>query len=122
MVLPEYMHCIWPLPASDTDLPLRWHLIKSHFTPTICHPQNTALPPVKKTSVHGVWHRYYWAHLIWDEQDLQRHIDYIHINPLKHGWVKQVADWPYSTFHRYVEQGIYPPDWCGIIEEDDFGE
>ena len=109
------------LPANDNNFPLRWHLIKSHFSKRL-PPTEYRSAARQKTGERGIWQRHYWAHLIRDEQDLQRHIDNIHINPLKHGWVKQVADWPYSTFHRYVEQGIYPPDWCGIIEEDDFGE
>jgi putative transposase len=55
---------------------------------------------------------HYWEHLIRDDADFQRHIDYVHANPLKHGRVKRVADWPYSTFHKYVAKGIYPSDWC----------
>ncbi len=64
----------------------------------------------------GIWQRHYWEHLIRDERDYRRHMDYIHINPLKHGHVSRVADWPYSTFHRYVASGIYPPDWCGSVD------
>ncbi|MCH7349509.1 transposase [Aeromonas sp. MR7] len=63
----------------------------------------------------GIWQRHYWEHLIRDEQDYRRHMDYVHINPLKHGHVTRVADWPYSTFHRYVTSGIYPQDWCGSV-------
>ena len=48
-----------------------------------------------------------------DEQDYAAHLDYVHINPLRHGLVKRVSDWPYSTFHRLVEKGVYPRDWAG---------
>jgi putative transposase len=53
--------------------------------------------------------------MIRDERDYARHIDYIHVNPLKHGYVKQVADWPYSTFHRYVADGLLFTDWCSSL-------
>ncbi|WP_446323442.1 REP-associated tyrosine transposase [Aeromonas hydrophila] len=68
------------------------------------------------SEVRGIWQRHYWEHLIRDEQDYRRHMDYVHINPLKHGHVTRVADWPYSTFHRYVASGVYPPDWCGSVD------
>jgi len=61
----------------------------------------------------GVWQRRYWEHLIRDERDYAAHMDYVHINPVKHGLVPCVADWPYSTFHRLVEEGIYAKDWAG---------
>lgn len=48
-----------------------------------------------------------------DERDYAAHVDYIHINPVKHGYVKRVSDWPYSTFHRFVARGIYPLNWAG---------
>ena len=60
--------------------------------------------------------RHYWEHLIRDDADYQRHVDYVHVNPLKHGYVKRVQDWPYSTFHRYVDDGVYPADWCGDLD------
>jgi putative transposase len=55
--------------------------------------------------------------MIRDERDYARHIDYIHVNPLKHGYVKQVVDWPYSTFHRYVSDGLLPVGWCGVPDD-----
>lgn len=59
----------------------------------------------------GIWQRRFWAHLIMNQEDYNRHVDYIHWNPVKHGLVKSVIDWPYSSFHQFVEQGIYPPAW-----------
>jgi putative transposase len=73
----------------------------------------------------SIWQRRYWEHQIRDDDDLYRHFDYIHVNPLKHGFVTQVSDWPHSTFHRFVADGIYPVDWAGtgISEHDaEFGE
>jgi putative transposase len=72
----------------------------------------------------GIWQRRYWEHTIRDEADLGRHIDYIHFNPVKHGLVTCVGDWPYSSFHRYVKRGDLPADWGGDIREiaGSFGE
>lgn len=64
----------------------------------------------------GIWQRRYWEHQIRDEEDFRRHVDYIHINPLKHGHVTRVVDWPYSTFHRAVRDGVYAPDWAGEVD------
>jgi len=62
----------------------------------------------------GIWQRRFWEHAIRDEEDFRRHVDYIHFNPVKHGYVQKVADWPYSSFHQYVRLGILPVDWAGI--------
>ena len=59
-----------------------------------------------------------WEHYIRDDLDYQRHIDYVHVNPLKHGYVQRVTDWPYSSFHRYVAKGIYLENWCGDVNLD----
>lgn len=61
----------------------------------------------------GIWQRRFWEHLIRDEQDFAAHMDYVHINPLKHGLVTRLVDWPFSTFHRWVDEGVYPADWAG---------
>ena len=115
VVLPEHMHCILSLPENDSDFSLRWRLIKSGFSRSL--PKTEYLSPVRKSSgERGIWQRHYWEHLIRDEVDYQRHVDYVHINPVKHGHVQRVQDWPYSTFHRYVESGIYPADWCGDLD------
>jgi putative transposase len=58
-----------------------------------------------------------WEHTIRDDVDSERHIDYIHYNPVKHGLMTRVAGWPYSSFHRYVAQGILPGDWAGDVSE-----
>jgi putative transposase len=124
VVLPEHMHCIWTLPAGDSDYKTRWALIKAGFS--------RALPAVERRSQsrakrgeRGIWQRRFWEHLIRDERDFARHVDYIHWNPVKHGWVKHAQDWPYSSFHLYVRRGIYPADWAGDADSDpgvDVGE
>ena len=116
VVLPEHMHCVWTLPPNDSDFSTRWRLIKSGFSRRL--PQVERRSEVRQRwNERGIWQRHYWEHLIRDELDFERHLNYIHMNPVKHGWVRQVKDWPYSTFHRYVREGVYPPDWCGSVDE-----
>jgi putative transposase len=45
-------------------------------------------------------------------------MDYVHINPVKHGLVSRVRDWPYSTFHSLVKDGTYPIDWGGDVASE----
>lgn len=100
VVLPEHLHCIWTLPSGDTDYSTRWNLLKAHFSRSIDKGELLSASRISKRE-RGVWQRRFWAHLITDERDFNQHIDYIHWNPVKHGWVKQVVDWPHSSFHRY---------------------
>ena len=65
----------------------------------------------------GIWQRRYWEHLIRDERDFSAHMDYVHINPLKHGLVQRVIDWPYSTFHSLVQDGLYPENWASSKDD-----
>lgn len=112
VVLPEHLHAIWVMPNDDHDFARRWSLIKSGFSRQL--PKDEWISRSREAKrERGVWQRRYWEHLIRDEEDLQRHVDYIHINPVKHGYVKRVADWPYSSFHRYVQTGQLTPDWGG---------
>jgi putative transposase len=121
VVLPEHLHCIWTLPPGDSDFSKRWRLIKSGFSRALPHTERRS--DVRKAAgERGIWQRHYWEHLIRDEADYQRHVDYVHVNPLKHGYVKRVADWPYSTFHRYVAKGMYPADWCGDPDSEVDGD
>ncbi|MBL0030119.1 MAG: transposase [Rhodanobacteraceae bacterium] len=110
VVLPDHLHCVWRLPEGDTNYPTRWRLIKSRFSRAI--PANEHVSPSRwKKSERGLWQRRYWEHLIRDELDLHLHLDYIHFNPVKHGLVSQVRDWPHSSFHRFVDAGHYEVDW-----------
>ena len=104
------------LPPGNTDFATRWRLIKLGFSKSI--PRTELLSAVRlRRGERAIWQRRYWEHLIRDERDFAAHMDYVHINPLKHGLVKHVADWPYSTFHRLVNQGVYPADWAGGDED-----
>jgi putative transposase len=116
VVLPEHLHCVWTLPPGDSDFSRRWRLIKSGFSRVL--PKTERRSDVRKAAgERGIWQRHYWEHLIRDDADYQRHVDYVHVNPLKHGHVNRVVDWPYSTFHRYVAKGIYPSNWCGDVND-----
>jgi putative transposase len=106
------MHCVIELPAGDSNFAVRWRLIKTNFS--------KALPNVERRSAvriargeRGIWQRRYWEHLIRDDKDFCAHVDYVHINPVKHGLVSSVSEWPFSTFHSYVAKGIYAKDWAG---------
>jgi putative transposase len=123
VVLSEHLHCIWQLPAGDADFPTRWKQIKARFSRGLPRGEYRSASRASKGE-RGIWQRRYWEHTLRDEADLQRHIDYIHYNPVKHGYVGAVKEWPYSTFHDYVRRGIYTSDWAGsgLDEGNDYGE
>jgi putative transposase len=112
VVLPDHLHCVWRLPTGDSDNATRWRHIKSTFSRSFDREERRSQRRLLKAE-RGIWQHRYWEHLIGDECDLAAHVDYVHINPLKHGYVKRVRDWPYSTFHRYVRKGDLPVDWAG---------
>ena len=106
------MKYIWTLPADDPDFATRWRLIKLLFAKGL--PKEERRSAVrKKRGERGIWHRRYWEHTIRDERDFGSHVDYVHFNPVKHGWVPRAKDWPFSSFHRFVTRGILPVDWAG---------
>lgn len=116
VVLPDHMHCIWTLPQGDPDYASRWKAIKIAFSKAL--PRTESLSAVRLAKgERGIWQRRYWEHTIRDERDYAAHMDYVHINPVKHGHVARVADWPYSSFHRHVEAGVYAADWAGGGDE-----
>ena len=99
VVLPDHLHTIWSLPEGDHDFALRWRLIKSAFSRELPGGEPISESRAAKGE-RGIWQRRYWEHTLRDERDLERHIDCIHFNPVKHGHVSQVKAWPYSSFHR----------------------
>ena len=127
VLLPDHLHCIWTLPENDADFGIRWAMIK-RFVSKQCHSLRrddwmTASKRKRKEST--LWQRRLWEHQIRDEQDYERHIDYIHFNPVSHGLVNRVVDWPHSTFHRYVKDEVYQENWAGdgvVSVDGDFGE
>ncbi len=115
-VLPDHLHAVWSLPPGDANFPLRWSLIKSGFSRGLASDPRRTMSKIAKRE-KGIWQRRYWEHVIRDDNDLARHVDYIHFNPVKHGYVSRVADWPHSTFRRFVARGVLPPDWGGDIRD-----
>jgi putative transposase len=116
VVLPDHPHAVWTLPDGDRDFAKRWRLIKSTFSRGFATGEPVSASRAAKRE-RGIWQRRYWEHTIRDESDFGRHIDYVHINPVKHGLVTRVSDWPHSSFHRMVKLGIYPEDWAGDFAE-----
>ncbi|MFZ2852883.1 MAG: transposase [Rhodocyclaceae bacterium] len=112
VVLPDHLHCIWTLPPDDADFSTRWRLIKTWFTKH-CDPALRLAPNCARLAKgeQALWQHRYWEHMLRDETDFIRHVEYIHFNPVKHGLVASVIDWPYSSFRRYVEAGVYSSDW-----------
>jgi len=124
VVLPDHMHCVWTLPPGDDDFSNRWKAIKIRFVQALPRTERRSKVRIAKGE-RGIWQRRYWEHLIRDDRDFERHVDYIHYNPVKHNHVKRVADWPYSSFHRYVRETLLPADWggdAGLDPEGAFGE
>jgi putative transposase len=131
VLLPDHLHCIWTLPQQDSDFSTRWRLIKSYFSRNFDqrnvgwvegrNPTNEAHTASRQMEKEKpVWQRRFWEHLIRDQKDLKRHIEYIHYNPVKHGLTKAPVDWVNSSFHRYVSNGIYNLEWgAGVNVEFD---
>jgi putative transposase len=122
VVLPDHIHAVWTLPPGDADFSLRWRLIKSRFAQAL--PKRERISDVRRArNERGIWQRRFWEHLIRDEADYARHVEYCYINPVKHALVPRVRDWPHSSFHRDVHAGIFPKDWAGDVHASgEFGE
>ncbi len=122
VVLPDHLHAVWTLPEDDTDFSVRWRLIKTHFSKAAPRSDKPTQSRIRRGE-RGIWQRRFWEHAIRDESDYRHHLEYCYINPVKHGYVKRVEDWPYSSFHRDVRAGLFPEDWAGDFDENgDFGE
>lgn len=135
VVLPDHLHAIWTLPSADRDYSTRWKKIKAGFSRRFPKRERRSASRLAKGE-RGIWQRRFWEHTLRDEADWHRHMDYIHYaapahpapaalvhpctsNPVKHGYVTRVADWPCSTFHRCVRGGVYPVDWGGDTRGED---
>jgi len=120
-LLPDHLHFILTLPPNDNDFPTRLRHIKSHFSrySSGAGPDNNASRNRKREK--AVWQRRYWEHVIRDEEDFIRHVDYIHYNPVKHHLVASPKDWKFSSFHHYVRKGVYDLEW-GAGEELKFSD
>lgn len=111
VVLPDHLHCIWTLPERDADYSTRWNLIKGAFSRGITSGEPRSASR-KLRGERGVWQRRFWEHTIRDEQDYANHVAYIHINPVKHGYVARAMDWPHSSIHQHIRRGLCDPAWA----------
>jgi putative transposase len=112
VILPDHLHCIWTLPPRDADFSIRWRLIKTAFS---------TAPPLQVCRTmcrRSVWQKRFWEHALRDDRDFERHADYIHYNPVKHGYVARARDWEFSSFRRYVDMGIYDMAWATDDADD----
>lgn len=114
VVLPDHLHCMIELPPGDADFAMRWRLIKMHFSKSLPVAERRSTVR-RRRGERGIWQRRYWEHLLRDERDFAAHMDYVHFNPVKHGYVTRAADWPYSTLPRLMQAGVYPADWAGSV-------
>ena len=120
VVLPDHLHCIWRLPKGDDRFDSRWRLIKTAFSRSLVNDESISITRQRKGE-RGIWQRRYWEHVIRDEADWRRHVDYIHYNPVKHGYVERAFDWPHSTFCQFIKREMYEVNWLAspdIVEYD----
>jgi putative transposase len=110
VLLPDHLHAIWTLPPGDDDYSGRWRFIKQCFSRGL-YPVEYRSEVRQRRGERGIWQRRFWEHTIRDQRGFDQRFHYIHHNPVKHGFVQRPGDWPYSSFHRAVRQGIYPADW-----------
>lgn len=126
VVLPDHLHALVNLPDSDCDYAKRISIFKrivskrlaSRTTAPLCNSMRTRRE-------NGVWQRRFWEHMVRNQVDLQRHLDYIHFNPVRHGLAGNATGWPHSSIHRYVESGMVAKDWAAKVgdeRERSFGE
>ncbi|WP_068830932.1 REP-associated tyrosine transposase [Pseudomonas sp. BMS12] len=116
VLLPDHLHAIWTLPEGDADFATRWRLIKSAVTRRCggaFHQPDYLTTRRMAKGCGTLWQHRYWEHLLRDKRDFRQHLDYLHYNPVKHGLVERVADWPWSSFHRWLHAGRYPREWGG---------
>ncbi|HQX53837.1 MAG TPA: transposase [Planctomycetaceae bacterium] len=115
VLLPEHLHAMWTLPSGDSNYPTRWGWIKKEFTKAWLQLGGTEEPISRgrqRERRRGIWQPRFWEHTIKDEDDFERHFDYIHYNPVKHKHVRCPRDWQWSSFHRWAAAGVYSNDWA----------
>ena len=116
VLLPDHLHCIWTLPVDDHDFSQRWQQIKGRFSHDFLAAdlvERRPSPAAQKQRRRGIWQPRFYEHRIRDERDFDQHRDYIHLNPVKHGYVERPQDWAWSSIHRHIEKGWLDPLWPG---------
>jgi len=120
VVLPDHWHAVWTLPLEDAAYARRIQRIKAHFTRHLVRAGvNLA---IDKRGEYLLWQKRFWEHTVRNERDFEAHVNYVHINPVKHGHVTRAMDWPHSTLHRYIKMGLLAANWGCASPEGTFGE
>jgi putative transposase len=130
VLLPDHLHAIWTLPQGDSDFSGRWGRIKKSFTQAWMASggwEGAISDSRISNRRRGVWQRRFWEHMIRDQRDYERHLDYIHYNPVKHSYARCAHGWDWSTFHKLIRQKVYEPSWCcscngQALKVPDFGD
>ncbi len=123
VVMPDHVHLLMTLPPNHSDFSLRLNLIKGYFSRHI--QSNEIISAAKKNKrERNIWQRRFWEHLICNDSDYENHVNYIHNNPVKHGYVSKAIDWKFSSIHQYINDGIVPKDWGynGSFKDIEYGE
>ncbi len=121
VVMPDHFHLLMTLPSDDANFSMRIGAIKSAFSRRLPKVEHLRPSRIAKRE-RGIWQRRFWEHLVRDDQDFANHVDYIHINPVKHGYVQHALDWPHSTIHRFIERGDVEANWATGVSEGEYGE
>ena len=125
VILPDHLHMIWALPAGDAHFDRRWSGIKANFSRAWLASggeEQSVSAGRRRDRRRGVWQPRFIEHTLRDESDLQQHVDYIHWNPVKHGYVDHPVEWPYSSIHRYLRRGWLPKKWVDTPPNGDVAE
>jgi putative transposase len=119
VILSDHLHTIWTLPDYESDFSTRWKMIKGAFSRHYsgCKTEDIS-ESMRRKNEKGIWQRRFWEHAIHDQEDFNRHCDYIHYNPVKHGLVNSPIEWKHSSFRGLVEKGIYPMNWGHAVGKD----
>ena len=122
VVLPDHLHAIWTFPHNDADFSTRWGLIKAAFSRSIKLEERISSSRHAKGE-RGIWQRRFWEHLIRNDEDFECYVNYIHYNPVKHGYVQMLSEWQWSSIHSFIKDGILKKDWAVADDFDGyFGE
>jgi putative transposase len=121
VVIPDHFHLLMTLPPNDADFSMRIGAIKSAFSRRLSKGEYIRPSRAAKRE-RGIWQRRFWEDLIRDDKDFENHVDYIHINPVKHGYVQRAVDWPHSSIHRFIERGVIDASWATTAGEGEYGE
>ncbi len=121
VLLPDHLHSIWTLPSGDARYSTRWGWLKKEFTKawlSTAGQEGLVSSGGIRDGRRGVWQPKFWEHTLRDETDFENHFDYIHFNPVNHGYVPRPGLWPWSSFHEWVKKGVYPANWAERTDED----